>query len=431
MSEYNSRSTGGVQSVQLSGSILTEDGQRVKVDMGGAQISASIDNVGITGVQSSFGKLRVIQDNDYTLNIATGLTQWFTALNAALAATGQAKLVMFGDSIFEGFNASNFLTKSIAAIIRDNVANYVRQGVAADHIQMTWANKDAGNTPIWTKTGTAAYQSGTLAGGGKNSTYGWTRLNQNDTLVLPGANSGQIFGSFTTNFSNGFRVVFMKDPNGGRFKVTSSDGLDLGTIDTAGATRQAALWKNPTYQTSAVRDFTITALDAGKTVDIVAGNATHQSNDSKGVHLYNFARFGQIAVWGFDAFYNVVTPDLTIISSVANELSGPRSLGLFYNAVKDAVQKAQALGSSVLLVSNGYRYDTDAQFYVTDARRYENMHRKIALETGCAYVNINKMMGYDPTAVVGKFYATSDKVHPNDAGQAFVANAILDCILPS
>jgi hypothetical protein len=130
-----------------------------------------------------------------------------------------------------------------------------------------------------------------------------------------------------------------------------------------------------------------------------------------------------------EQFATLVNPKLTIIAFGANDYQQQSSVATYKASVKDAVNKALARGSKVLLVNNGLWFsEVPTDSLGIKHLEYEDALYEIADECNVSLCDINARW-----RALGRktfmSYLQDGTVHPNDDGHKDIKKAILSCLL--
>lgn len=342
------------------------------------------------------------------------LRRWQRALASARAGRGQAKLCIVGDSIVWGQYASPAAySDGWVARLRDL---FDRDLGASGGTGVVWAwNNFVGTT--WRLDDTRVSW-----GGGDQNGYG-------PFTVAANRLSGGLVDTFTPDRPvDAFRVYYIKQTTaiGGTF-TTQVDAQAPVTRTSGGATENVVGILDINAGILGTHTLTIAnpsnnlyvvgmeGLVTGKGVAVTgAGAPGYQTGN------YNAASADGQASWQF--ITAGVAPDLTVFGFGHNEYLNNVALTIQHDALTTAIQRAQAAGSDVLLMTTVPALD---QTKLPPQTEVDKLRYTLADELGVPVLDLaNRWVS--AAASAGLYY--DNVIHPNNNGYADIAAALYQAI---
>ncbi|ROS51250.1 SGNH/GDSL hydrolase family protein [Frigoribacterium sp. PhB24] len=319
-----------------------------------------------------------------------------------------ARWVAVGDSIPEGMGASTVDSRWIDLTLdglrerypTDDVPGGVGYRPAAFAVAppastwARWATGNEGSVSASSRTADLGYRSVTL-GAGATTTYPFTGTD----LDLWWSSGG---GTFSYVVDDGDAVDVDTRDSMATSGITSVSGLEAGA-------------------------HTVT-IHAHTPVDI-EGLTAFDGDRDRGISLFDSSRSGATArtftadLPGFLDSIAATKPDLVTITLGAND-AFTRTPAEFEDDYRTLIDGLQSLDDppSILLMGEFVPGTNLTQGLAADAGDYDAVVRRLADETGSAYVDLADALPDDGVVSL----LSADGVHPNDAGQRVIADFVLE-----
>ncbi len=229
-----------------------------------------------------------------------------------------------------------------------------------------------------------------------------------------------------------FTVWFLIEPEGGVFTV-SADGVQLGRVNTAGASRIAARTRFAVAHGAAaldihveegpVRIFGISAEKSGPGV-------VYDSLGLNGASITVLSRLFNADHWA--AELRERDPQLVIINYGTNEADFTAFIDRQYEGeLRESIRRVRAAlpDASILVMSpmdRGYRAEGGEIETMPNIPRLVAIQQRIARSTGCGFFNTFEAMGGEGT--IGRWYngqprlVSGDFIHPTPGGGKLIAS---------
>jgi lysophospholipase L1-like esterase len=341
---------------------------------------------------------------------------------AASSATANCDVYFLGDSIFEGFYAS---------AVRNGLVERVRRGLQQRYNPATVAGGEGYLAPMSDGMGTPAPGPWTYGGTpGRPAPgvdpNGWALSGR--YVMLDSADDwaevtfyGDQFAIVYTQGSGTGTLGFSVDGGAVQTHVTTNATLQSGKLLVGGALTRGQHTVRFTASAGLVIVDGILALDGDLTTGVRVFNGGHAGYDS--------ADFPGAGRWN-DLFRNGgTTPDLVCIALGANDVANGITAAQYEINLGNIVDKIRASSagsalSSILLWAYHRRGN------ITDVawQAYVDAMERVAVAKGCAFLDSHDMLDAPPSTGSGATF--TDSVHPNDAGHAAYAEALLDFLAP-
>lgn len=344
-----------------------------------------------------------------SINPAIGLSHWRQAVANAMAGTGNARLVMYGDSITQGYTDGSgtevgALTNGTPGRLRGLFQGFF--GANGDGISWLFTGAIYTDTRLVT-TGAVAKNVGPfglaglqVAGVAQNFTF--TPLNAGDTFVVYYL-TGPSYGQFTAACAAGSVVINAN---------AASNGYASTTLAT-----------NSSY---AIDTLTITGV-AGNTAAIVAVDFKSASNSNISVSWCALqgkmasdllgtpaAAQGSLAL-GFD----MVAPDLSIIQFGANEYATQTPVATYKSNLQTIITRAKQTGDVMIVVTVPQTPGAAIPMASYTAALYQ-----LAATNNVVVVDLYKR--WTSFAVSNPLGLYANSVHPSFNGYQDIALALFD-----
>jgi lysophospholipase L1-like esterase len=350
----------------------------------------------------------VRQDGLHIYNTDVGLRKWKATLAKLASGTNQIfNMSVMGDSISEGANASDYISKGYVGLLRTA-------------LQGKFGDVGKGFIPVH------------YPFSGKLWSWSANWNNNDDAMGATGSYLSTAANGETAsiNFSGtGFGLVFTKGSICGSVSV-AIDGGEPVTINTNGAYTSA--WA---YEITGLTDgnhalvlTTSIAVDGSQRIYLLGG---YEIKGTRGIRVNMVGKYGTQTLHSVrtDALrceIDMWTPVLTIIAFTANDYSNnvdPN--GAYKTNLQTMITRAKQFGD-VMLVSVGLRSGT----YTYQQQQYVDVMKSLAFANDCAFIDIFSKWGSD-WDIPNDLGMMSDVVHPNDAGHQDIATAITQVLLGS
>lgn len=368
---------------------------------------------------------------------------WRPKLTAAKAGTGKATLAITGDSISEGYTASNLDTKSWAGLLRIALQSGGADG-GSGFKSMTrstvFAAPDARGSSI------SAQQITAYNANGNYFTMSGTWTEYTGSGVGPGSYAAKtiVAGSYAETTVRGSSITIYNTSNAGgnaAFTYSIDGGAPVSVADGAGFAIQKTTITGLSSGNHTIR---VTYNDDGVKQLLLLGVS---AENATGVVVNNFSQYGQYSntylndtglkpgSWSGGSNYPA---DLLIYSLGLNDAAAnitadaySKNLRKFLDGVRDGITGKIATGTTdvLLLVQHAGTYDPTNLVY----QDYASKRRGIAETYGAAIIdmwadgrnswNYWNSLGYwangsNPGA------AGTDSVHLSDAGMQHIADVV-------
>jgi lysophospholipase L1-like esterase len=366
------------------------------------QLDAKVDQTEFDAHKAEMAKLTINLDS---------LSGWFAKV--ASVNTSPLKLMIVGDSISEGWSATNFQNYGYVGVLRDKITALMSPSLKPGMFYPVARYYKSGSRvfSVIDKNSVTLNMTARLVNDlVEDSTY--ARLVSGDILSF----DSQDEYSYISESHDALEIIYKRKPDGGRFTI--SNGTYSETIDTNGTT---ALIKHqiPNVGSTAYHVWTITAIDDGLTVDIYGLTTFLSGNISRGGIIYNTSRYGTTA--GFNSILaSAIAPDLTIITHGSNDFESQVDPDAYYDKIVTSGNYAEASGSSVLLASIGTRsFGSKALCQEVYVQKMQDA----AHNNGWGFINLHKMWG-GYAGAKAESYLAADDTHPLNTGHTSIGNII-------
>lgn len=358
----------------------------------------------------------------------------------AKRAASSVNLVVLGDSITQGYYASTF-DQSLMGILMSRLCQANGQPVPAGYVPMGSNSLSSYVNRQWTMTNVTdsvnyglGYSAGTLAA------------------------SGSGVATITATCDR-FWIMYPQAASGlGAFSITI-DGVAAATVTPTGTARGGRVWDSGplTRDSHTIRVTTTTATAAvvegiylfdgnGNTSGAQGTLTAANARTGAGVRLWNAAHFAYMASnyaasnngtnWWTDGL-DMIWPDAFVFVLGANDCTGTFT-GFFHNDLVNIITRIKNLAilngqihPSIIIVSP---YGVGASS-VDAMPPFREMARQVAVEQGCAFVDLYEVMGYVGTAAADTYGLMSaldsatNKLHPSDTGHQLIGDYLSGWIL--
>lgn len=354
------------------------------------------------------------------------LTTWNTAVAAAKAGTGQAKILFVGDSLTSGENASvranRWVDQLIGTLRTRNSITGSGLGLTPykyfNSLSSSWASPATSTGTVVTEDDKSYYftqglQGGLISSGGSLS---WTVVGDSVDVLYCQAVTGYGFGSM----------------------VVSVDGTTKATINTtANNTITPGTVLHYSLGTAGTHTVKVTASGGQILVDGVIG---YNGDYTAGITYWDSAHWGILpevydntndtAAWE-DAWprYN---PSLVIDNLFVNDLLEATITPTASAALltKRLAQYAAIPAKPDVIV--WIPYGGGSGYNVTNGSyAYSDYCTAIVNAANTAGVNVLDLRTLYPTVSTSWYSGDTQQIHPNDTGQAAIATALANVIAPA
>jgi len=327
------------------------------------------------------------QKNGYGFNIDEGLRKWRVNSSNELL-----NVLILGDSISEGYNATNRDTEGYVALIKTKLQSIYGDGGKGFYHLLKSDFSFVGTWVALTELGphgSCKYATGT------GNTCSVTLDGDNFDIYVQGASNR---GTFTV-------------------QVDAEDPVQI-TPTTLNVTEK----HNVTALSNGTHTIVITAPVSGYVYLLgVSANI-----GTIGCRVHNVAKsggvIGDIAYSYKKDFIVPINPDLTILAYTVNDYYTQTALATYKSRAELIIQKAQPYGS-ILLISSNQRNDVG----VIPQKNYEMTLIELAKQYNCAFLSMyDRWQNYTTANSLGLM---ADTAHPTNKGHADQAKGILRHIL--
>jgi lysophospholipase L1-like esterase len=347
--------------------------------------------------------------------LAAGASNWYDdwqdAFERAKASNGQAHIVHFGDSLSQGFYATEpYYLNGFAGRVGTELA--ARTG------------QDAGTGLI------PAYEEFTITDGRTSSAGTWVSNTSGGLFsrnrVASDSGDTYTLGPITCS---AFKIMYLTDGSGGAWTATIDSGTPANyTSNGAGTVELVEI------DAGGLGSHTLVIAGSG-TLYLVAVEAVR--NPTTGVKVSRLALSGaecsQLTADGSTISsrdcYLLTNPDLAIIEFGLNEASNATTTATFKTNMGTLITDMQTLGASVLIVAAPPPNTTFISGATWDTFRVAM--EELSVQYGTGFLD---MADYWTSYVANNPYYFDD-VHPNDGGHAdmasILAGFVVDTVSPS
>ena len=362
--------------------------------------------------------------NEYIYNAQDGLARWRAALSKARAGYGKARISFIGDSISEGFysgivgdeeNRDYFIENGFIGQLRKSFSGESSlQDVGIGLIPANYPRDDT----KWVYSGDTRFTT--------NFGYGIAGRavvleNQPTTATLTFNGTGIKIYYVEANSAGGIGFTVDSDPE---IIVNANSGtIQNASYEITGLTDGA--------HTLVVRNGTASTYLIGaeeiKGINGVVCNTCALAGSYVLDHIKTFDSGGSTLELVIESEIDNLTPDLCVISLMANDSYGQRDLVDYEQGLQTLIDRAKSVNSDVLLTSLGVRNLDGGAGNAILQSSYVSIIRKLAIENNVAYYdNFNKWKGdFNYPKNLGLLY---DDVHWNFKGHNIIANDIYNIV---
>ena len=336
-------------------------------------------------------------------NGAATLPHWRAALAKVRAGTGNARVLMFGDSTTIGVDAGSSATwpnegRHLAAMLNG-------EGVSAS--EEGWFGGSAG------KRYSADNR---ISKGAAWGTFSYTLGGE----VLEAHSAGAFTYTPATQVDT-FKVWYTDYAAGPTF----SGQINSGSTSNVTLTGTGSFWKQATF-TAALGTNTL-KLNWVSGAQVYIGGIEAYNSAAPSVHITNAGWWGgTTAGWVLNSSYyaplatlSAFAADLVIIKPGINDASGSVGTETFIANVQTLITTIKAAGGDVILVSGNPVYALQADYNVA--------LKALAISIGVPFVDNYGRWG--TWAAANALGFEDDSAHPNAAGYADTAASIFDCMM--
>jgi lysophospholipase L1-like esterase len=231
-----------------------------------------------------------------------------------------------------------------------------------------------------------------------------------------------------------FAVWFLMEPGGGVFTVFA-DGVQIGRVNTAGASRVAARTRFDVARGAARLDLEVEQGPVrifGVSVEKPGPGVVYDSLGLNGASITVLSRMFNADHWA--AELRERDPQLVVINYGTNEADFTAFIDKQYEGeLREVIRRVRTAvpNSSILIMSpmdRGYRADDGQIETMPNIPRIVAIQQRVARETGCGFFNTFEAMGGDGT--IGRWYngqprlVSGDFIHPTPGGGKLIASIL-------
>ena len=380
--------------------------------------------MGLDNTKASNSKLIQELDNNFIYNTEDGLVKWRVALANARSGYGKARISFIGDSITEGFhsgivgdeeNRSYFIENGYVGQFRKLIANeYNMTDVGIGLIPANYPRDDT----KWVYSGDTRFTN--------NFGYGIAGR----AIVL----ENQPTTATITFNGTGIKIYYVEAPAAGGIGFTVDSDPEVIVNANSGTIQNASYEITGLVDgshTLVVRNGTASTYLIGaeeiKGINGVVCNTCALAGSYVLDHIKTFDSGGSTLELVIESEIDNLTPDLCVISLMANDSYGQRDLVDYEQGLQTLIDRAKSVNSDVLLTSLGVRNLDGGAGNAILQSSYVSIIRKLAIENNVAYYdNFNKWKGdFNYPKNLGLLY---DDVHWNFKGHNIIANDIYNIV---
>jgi lysophospholipase L1-like esterase len=366
------------------------------------------------------------KDGTLIANYKNSLKSYLPAFNLKLlqvlgnTATANPKIAFMGDSTTFGYYSDGTLggkyAQSIPALVGKLLNNTgLLQGAVNRHVWWGSSFIDSTNDPRWT-LGTG-WAKAALGGNNSISAAGATA---NSAVFQPALASGETYDRVD--------VYYVRNAGFSASATVTIGGVAQTAItDAASGGALGKVTYSVTATTGTVSIAKTSGADALRfdVIGVVCYKSTTKQIDiypyaTPGFGVTNFYALTGNA-WGlYDALWNSIVPDLTIINLTINDINGATVIATYTSQLQAIITKAKTSGECILMTGLPQASAVSAQ----QVAIYSAV-RSLAGSNNCMLIDIGYRWGDQPTSST---YYGADNIHGNAAGYADVARAITNVI---
>jgi lysophospholipase L1-like esterase len=389
--------------------------------------SHAITLTGLTGgatyhfeVESADGQGHTVISSDRTFFSMYPLTNWDAAKLAVSGGTRNAKLLFYGESTTAGAYAdgSNVWTGALALSYPVDTAASL-PGAATSTYTGT-QGVPAGQQNIYDPQFTSSASNWNIGGNGEEIGYAslFNFTNTDPLSFVPTTpfdtldlyyESKSILGSYTVDIDGESTTTINQDTSTDKLnEVKISTTLGTHTIDFTRSSGYAGILSFATYNSAQKQ---ITTFVAGWSGGVAANLSSTANGPQDSLNALQF-----------------IAPDLTILMIGNNDMNASTSISTFTTDVQNIITAAKASGDIILVTDAPIAASNiGGQAPLAEQQEYVNALISLAQSNGVNLVNLYQLWGSYTQANANGWMANT--VHPNAAGYAQIANAVLPYVL--
>lgn len=344
-------------------------------------------------------------------NLDIGLRKWRAALAQDLT-TNLVNVVCIGDSITEGYNATDRINGSFPGLLRTNLQNLY--GGSGYGLVGNWRQAGADYGP-YNVTFSNSWSFGEAAAG-----------NGGGAFAKVAYATGTNFTASLTNIScASYDVIYAQN-------IYTGSGADFIEVDVNGVLDDS--WSTTTdtpttyhvrHKATTVSTGTITVKAPKSNYLFFHGFVLHGAATPVGIEVHNLGFNGKsIASYvGSNPGTNVLwlgalSPALTIIDMDTNDYAAQTALATFESYWSTVITNAVTYGSVLIMGA-----ETRNSSLTIAQRSYQNVLRKLASQNGCAFISTMDRWGSNTEQ--NALGLCTDGIHPTDKGHSEIRNTLL------